>query len=318
LSSAFEFEKPIEEVENQLEEVRARADDGDKDASAEIIELEAKLEETRKEVYSSLKPWDRVQIARHAERPRALDYIERITTDFVELFGDRGVKDDKAVICGFARLDGTPIAVIGQQKGRDVKENVKRNFGMMHPEGYRKALRIMRLAEKFKFPILIFIDTPGAYPGLEAEERGQAEAIARNIQEMFGLKVPTIAVVIGEGASGGALGIGLTDRVLMMENAWYCVISPEGCASIVWKSADKKELAAEALKLSAPDVLELKVIDSIVPEPVGGAHRDKDASAELLKTAVKEQLAELQKLSSKKLLEARFEKYRNMGTFIEG
>lgn len=314
---AFDFEKPIVDLEERLADIRRRAEEGDERARERLPRLEAELDKTRREVYRKLTAWERVLFARHKDRPRALDYIKALTTEFVELHGDRGFADDKAVICGSARFNGTPVAVIGQQKGKDTKENVARNFGMMHPEGYRKALRVMRLAEKFRWPILIFIDTPGAYPGVGAEERGQAEAIARNMQEMFGLRVPIVAVVIGEGASGGALGVGLADRVLMLENAWYCVISPEGCAAILYKSASEAPRAAEALKLTAADLMELGVIDAIVPEPLGGAHRHPKDTFEAVGTALAQHLAAVQELDEAELLETRFEKYRRMGTFRE-
>ncbi|MBX3730226.1 MAG: acetyl-CoA carboxylase carboxyltransferase subunit alpha [Candidatus Sumerlaeia bacterium] len=314
---AFDFEKPIVDLEERLAEIRRRAEEGDERARERLPRLEAELDKTRREVYRKLTPWERVLFARHKDRPRALDYIKALTTEFVELHGDRGFADDKAVVCGSARFNGTPVAVIGQQKGKDTKENVARNFGMMHPEGYRKALRVMRLAEKFRWPILIFIDTPGAYPGVGAEERGQAEAIARNMQEMFGLRVPIVAVVIGEGASGGALGVGLADRVLMLENAWYCVISPEGCAAILYKSASEASRAAEALKLTAADLMELGVIDAIVPEPLGGAHRHAKETFEAVGIALAEHLDAVQQFDEAELLETRFEKYRRMGTFRE-
>ncbi|MBI5155271.1 acetyl-CoA carboxylase carboxyltransferase subunit alpha [Candidatus Poribacteria bacterium] len=316
-AQVFDFEKPIQEIEDKLEDARRLAEAGDQRGAKRVADLERKLEETRQQVYSKLTPWERVLFARHKDRPRSLDYITALTTEFTELHGDRGFADDKAVITGTARFDGEPVAVIGQQKGRDTRENVLRNFGMMHPEGYRKALRVMRLADKFKWPILIFVDTPGAFPGLGAEERGQAEAIARNIQEMFGLSVPILVVIIGEGASGGALGVGLADRVLMLENAWYCVISPEGCSAILWKDASMASRAAEALKLTANDLLQLKVIDEIIPEPLGGAHRFPAETFENVRKAVSKNLKELKKLSEKRLSDLRFEKYRQMGTYAE-
>jgi len=314
---SFDFEKPIDEVEKRLEEAR-RAERAGQDGAADVVaDLERELERVRVEVYEGLTPWQRVQVARHKDRPRALDFIEALTTEFTEIHGDRAFGDDHSVVCGFARFEGRPVAVVGQQKGRDTRENVARNFGMMHPEGYRKALRLMRLADKFKMPVLVFIDTPGAYPGIGAEERGQAEAIARNIQEMMGVRTPIVALVIGEGASGGALGVGLADRVLMLENAWYCVISPEGCAAILWKDAAEAARAAEALKLTAPDLLGLGVIDEIVPEPPGGAHRQPEAAFENARAALARHLAELRKLRGAKLLDARFRKYRGMGAFRE-
>ena len=314
----FDFEASIVALEERVEEARGRAAEGDEAAGAALARLEAELEQERARVYASLTPWQRVKFARAKERPRSLDYVHALCTDFIELHGDRAFGDDKAVVCGFARLEGRPVAIVGQQKGSDTKENVRRNFGMMHPEGYRKALRVMRLAEKFRMPILVLIDTPGAYPGIGAEERGQAEAIARNIQEMMGLSVPIICVVIGEGASGGALGVGLGDRILMLENAWYCVISPEGCASILWKDAAKAEQAARALKLTAQDLMELRVIDGIIPEPLGGAHRDPHTTYANVASALQNALAELDALAPEDLLQARFDKYRAMGEVLEG
>jgi acetyl-CoA carboxylase carboxyl transferase subunit alpha len=317
-TQTFDFERPIRELENRLKETRLAADGGDDEARARVDELEAKLQATREEVYAKLTPWERVLFARHKDRPRSLDFIEALTTEFMELSGDRAFGDDAAVVCGTARFEGRPVVVVGQQKGKDTKENVRRNFGMMNPEGYRKALRVMRLADKFGMPILIFVDTPGAYPGLGAEERGQAEAIARNIQEMLGLRVPIVLVVIGEGASGGALGIGLADRILMLENAWYCVISPEGCASILWKDAAKAEDAARALKLTAQDLVELGVIDGIIPEPLGGAHRDPHTTYANVGAALQNALAELDALAPEELMQARFDKYRAIGEVLEG
>lgn len=312
------FEKPIVDLEAKLEEARRRAEDGSQEAAGRVKRLEKELEKTRKEIYANLTAWERVLFARHKDRPRSLDYIQALTTEFVELHGDRAFGDDKAVVCGTARFNGRPVVVVGQQKGRDTKENVMRNFGMMNPEGYRKALRTMRLADKFGMPILIFIDTPGAYPGVGAEERGQAEAIARNIQEMFALRVPIVAVVVGEGASGGALGVGVADRVLMQENSWYCVISPEGCAAILWKDAAANTArAAEALKLTAKDLLGLKLIDAIVPEPLGGAHRFPQEAFAAVGTAIAEHLKDLEKLKPETLLDRRFAKYRAMGEFRE-
>jgi len=315
----FDFEKPIVDLEARLDEVRRRAEEGGgEEAAARVKRLEKELDKTRREIYANLTPWERVLFARHKDRPRALDYIEGLTTEFVELHGDRAFGDDKALVTGTARFEGRPVVVVGQQKGRDTKENVLRNFGMMNPEGYRKALRTMRLAEKFRMPILIFIDTPGAFPGVGAEERGQAEAIARNIQEMFALSVPIVAVIIGEGASGGALGVGVADRLLMQENAWYCVISPEGCASILWKDAAANTArAAEALKLTAKDLLPLKLIDAIVPEPLGGAHRHPKEAIAAVGAAIAQHLKELDKLKPQALLDKRFAKYRAMGEYRE-
>lgn len=286
--------------------------------SDDIKRLQKKADILRTEIYSKLTPWQRVQLARHLDRPYTLDYIKRITTDFMELHGDRYFADDPAMIAGLAKIDNHRVVIIGQQKGRDVKENLHRNFGMSNPEGYRKALRLMKMAAKFHLPVLTFIDTPGAYPGIGAEERGQAEAIARNLLEMSRLPVPIIVTVIGEGASGGALGIGVGDVILMMENCWYSVISPEGCAAILWKDNSKASIAAETMKLTAPDLLELGVIDKIVPEPPGGAHWDHDAAATILKKHLLEQLKRLQKIPEKELIEKRMKKYEAMGFWKEG
>lgn len=314
----FDFEKPIAALEQQLAEALKKAEQGDAKAKAMVSDLEAQVHEKKVSVYANLTPWERVLFARHKNRPRSLDYIKSISTEFVELHGDRNFGDDKAVVVGTARLNGEPVMMIGQQKGKDTKENVERNFGMMHPEGYRKALRAMRLADKFGMPIIIFVDTPGAFPGLGAEERGQAEAIAYNIQEMMGLRVPIVMTVIGEGASGGALGIGLADCVLMLENAWYCVISPEGCAAILWKDAPTySPKAAEVLKLTGPDLKKLGVIDDIIPEPLGGAHRHPDETYEAVAKAITAKLKPLKKLSIEKLQDKRFEKYRTMGVYLE-
>jgi len=310
---AFDFEKPIEEAEVALAEAERALEQGAENAAQRVEEARVRLEEIRREVYANLTAWERVLFARHKDRPRALDYINAMTTEFVELHGDRAFADDKAVAAGFARFRGEPVVVIGQQKGKDTKENVLRNFGMMHPEGYRKALRVMRLADKYQMPIMIFVDTPGAFPGLGAEERGQAEAIARNIQEMAALSVPIVMIVIGEGASGGALGVGIADRVLMLENAWYCVISPEGCAAILWKDGSHAARAAEALRLTAADLLSLGVIDEIVPEPLGGAHRHPGETISNVAEAMGRHLADLKGLKKDDLLEQRFKKFRRMG-----
>lgn len=309
--NVLEFEKPIIELEQKIEEMRKFSDS--LDISNEINKLEKKVNELRTSVYKNLTRWQIVQIARHPERPFSLDYIYLMTENFIELHGDRAYKDDKAVVGGFAYLDKQPIMIIGQQKGRDTKSNIFRNFGMMNPDGYRKALRLMKLAEKFKRPIVTLIDTPGANPGIEAEERGQAEAIARNIQEMSKLKVPIIVCIIGEGASGGAFGIGVGDRVLMLEYCWYSVISPESCSSILWRSWDFKEQAADALKLTAADLLEHKIIDRIIPEPEGGAHRDHKEAASILKKAILEELKPLEKIEGSKFLDMRIKKYGAMG-----
>jgi len=287
------------------------------DIGDEIQELEKKVRQLQENVFSNLTRWQKVQLARHPNRPYTLDYINLMTTDFIELHGDRLFRDDKALVGGFARLDGQTVMILGQQKGRDTKSNLYRNFGMMQPEGYRKALRLMKLAAKFNKPIITLVDTPGAFPGLEAEERGQAEAIARNLLEMSRFPVPMIVVIIGEGASGGALGIGIGDRILMMEFTWYSVISPESCSSILWRSWDYKEQAAEALKLTAPDLLEQGVIDRIVPEPPGGAHRDHERSAAILKEVLIEELKMLKKLNPAKLLKRRLDKFSTMGDWEE-
>ncbi len=309
--TVLDFEKPVLELEEKIREMRKY--EGNLDISGEINRLEKKVEQLRDSVYSNLTRWQRVQLARHPDRPYTLDYIERMTTDFLELHGDRYFKDDKAVVGGFGKLDGRTVMIIGQQKGRDTKSNLYRNFGMPNPEGYRKALRLMKLAEKFNRPVITMLDTPGAYPGLEAEERGQAEAIARNLFEMSRLRVPILVVIIGEGASGGALGIGVGDRILMMENAWYSVISPESCSSILWRSWDYKEQAAEALRLTAPDLVEQKIVDRIIPEPMGGAHRDPDKAAETLLTVLVEELRSIAKLKPEKLVEKRIQKFAGMG-----
>ena len=309
----LEFEKPIIELEQKIEEMRKLSDQ--LDIEDEIKKLESRISELRTNIYSNLTRWQRVQLARHPERPYTLDYISLMTTDFIELHGDRYFGDDHAVVGGFAKLNGKSMMIIGQQKGRDTKSNIYRNFGMPNPEGYRKALRLMKLAEKFGKPVVTLLDTPGAYPGIEAEERGQAEAIARNLFEMAQLQVPVVVVIIGEGASGGALGLGVGDRILMMENAWYSVIAPESCSSILWRSWDFKEQAAEALKLTAKDLLGHKIIDRIIPEPVGGAHKDQKAAAEVLKKILVEEIDSLRKIKPDKLVENRIEKFGAMGSF---
>ncbi len=311
----LEFEKPIIELEQKIEEMRKLSDH--LDIEDEIKKLESRVSELRTNIYSNLTRWQRVQLARHPERPYTLDYINLMTTDFIEIHGDRYFGDDHAIVGGFAKLDGKSVMIIGHQKGRDTKSNIYRNFGMPNPEGYRKALRLMRLAEKFDKPVVTLLDTPGAYPGIEAEERGQAEAIARNLFEMAQLRVPIVVVIIGEGASGGALGLGVGDRILMLENAWYSVIAPESCSSILWKTWDYKEQAAEALRLTAKDLLEQKIIDMIVPEPVGGAHKNPNASAEILKRILLEELERLKKIKPEKLVESRIEKFGKMGSFSD-
>jgi len=314
----LEFERPVIELEKRIKDMKDFAHKEDVEISREIEVLEERLIKLQKDVYSNLSPWQRVQLARHPQRPRSLDYINLMATDFVELHGDRGFADDRAVVGGFGKIEGIVFMIISQEKGKDTKQKLFRNFGMMHPEGYRKALRLMSLAARFGKPIIILIDTPGAYPGIGAEERGQAEAIARNLKEMSNLPVPVIISIIGEGASGGALGIGIGDKIFMLENSWYSVISPEGCAAILWRDASKAPQAAEALKLTAPDLLELGVIDKIVPEPLGGAHRDYLKQANLLKEEILYAFEELRELSKEKLLEKRIEKFRKMGQFNEG
>lgn len=311
----LEFEKPVVELEEKLAEMRKVS--GNFDLTDEIKLLEDKVVKLKESIYKGLTRWQRVQLARHPERPYSLDYIYLMTQDFIELHGDRLFKDDKAVVGGFARIDDYKVMIIGQQKGRDTKSNIYRNFGMPNPEGYRKALRLMKLAEKFNRPVITLLDTPGAYPGLEAEERGQAEAIARNLLEMSQLKVPIIVVIIGEGASGGALGMGVGDRILMLENTWYSVISPESCSSILWRSWDYKEQAAEALKLTSSDLLDLKIIDRIIPEPLGGAHKNHEEAAIMLKKALTEELSQLIKIKPDKLVETRIEKFGKMGAYVE-
>lgn len=309
----FDFEKDITDLMEQLEKTRETHEKGKVDMSDMMASLEEKILEAKKHIYGNLTGWQKVQISRHPDRPYTLDYIEQITTDFVELHGDRQVKDDKAIVGGFAMIDNEPVMIIGQQKGRNTKQRQLRNFGMPNPEGYRKALRLMKLAEKFNRPIITLIDTPGASPGLEAEERGQGEAIARNLFEMATLKVPVICIIIGEGASGGALGIGVGDRVLMMEYTWYSVISPESCSSILWRTWDKKELAADALKLSANDMLGNGLIDGIIDEPLGGAHHQPEVAFKNVKATIKKELKTLKAMSSEELVSTRIEKFSRMG-----
>lgn len=313
----LDFEKPLIELEREIVEFERRSEKGEADLEPAIKALKDELARKRKEIYNALSRWDRIKVARHPKRPYTLDYVDRLTEGFIELHGDRGFRDDPAVVGGFAKMGNHVVMIVGQQKGKDVKDNLRRNFGMMHPEGYRKALRLFKLAEKFNRPIVIFIDTPGAYPGIGAEERGQAEAIARNIFEMGRIRVPIVISIIGEGASGGALGIGVGDVMLMLENAWYSVISPEGCAAILWRDRAHANKAAEALKLSAEDLLELKMIDKIIPEPPGGAHKDPVAAAEELGREIRAQLDRLTKIEPEELLRMRLEKYRNMGVFAE-
>jgi acetyl-CoA carboxylase carboxyl transferase subunit alpha len=309
------FERPVFELEKKINELRASASESI-DLSGEIKSAEKKLEKALKDIFDHLTPWQRVQVARHPLRPYTLDYVKLLTKDFIELHGDRHFSDDRAIVAGFAKWSGRePLCIVGHQKGRDTKENLLRSFGSAHPEGYRKAIRIMRLAEKFGIPILCFIDTPGAYPGIGAEERGQAEAIAYNLREMGELTVPIIVVVIGEGGSGGALGIGIGDRIFVLENSYYSVISPEGCAAILWKDTARAPDAAQALKLTAQDLLELGVIDGVIPEPLGGAHRDFETTAENIRKAVTQAVLELKAVPKKELLELRYQKFRKMGIF---
>jgi acetyl-CoA carboxylase carboxyl transferase subunit alpha len=313
----LDFEKPIAELEGKLDDMKHLASDSDKEVQTAVKALEKKIQELKKETFENLTGWQRVQLSRHPDRPYTLDYIYEITSDFIELHGDRTVGDDKAMIGGFGTIDGQTYMLIGQQKGRNTKQRQMRNFGMANPEGYRKALRLMKIAEKFNKPIITFIDTPGAFPGLEAEERGQGEAIARNLKEMFMLKVPVICIVIGEGASGGALGIAIGDRVLMLENTWYSVISPESCSSILWRSWDFKEQAAEVLKLTAKDMLSLKLIDGIIKEPLGGAHTDVKWMANEVKKTIIESTRELLKADANTRITQRIEKFSAMGVVKE-
>lgn len=328
-STVLEFEKPIVEMENKLEEVRQRAEEKRakgrekdlvkvKEMETQIADMQEAIDKLREQIFGNLSRWERVQLSRHPQRPYSLDYIEHIAEDFIELFGDRNFADDKAIVGGFGRIGQQTVMFIGQQKGRDTKSRQYRNFGMPNPEGYRKALRLMKLAEKFEKPIVTLIDTPGAYPGLEAEERGQGEAIARNLLEMARLKVPIICIVIGEGASGGALGIGVGDRIYQLENTWYSVISPESCSSILWRSWDHKEEAAEALKLTPEDNLKLKIIDGIIPEPMGGAHKIPEEAYKNVKEQIKKDLKYLKTKLPEKLIEHRIAKFSAMGVVEEG
>jgi acetyl-CoA carboxylase carboxyl transferase subunit alpha len=316
-SHPLDFEKPILELQRRLQDLKDHSDRHDLDFDSEVEAMETKIRETRRQIYDNLTAWQRVQLARHIKRPFALDYIARCFTDWIELHGDRVFGDDKAMPSGLAKLGSHRCVVITHQKGRDTKENVKRNFGCAHPEGYRKALRLMRLAEKFRLPVISLIDTPGAFPGIGSEERHISEAIAVNLREMMNLRVPTIAVVIGEGGSGGALGIGVSDRVLILENAYYSVISPEACSAILWKDRRHAPEAAEALKLTAQDLMGLGVVDEIVPEPEGGAHRDPDLAAANLGTALRQNLERLSALSLDELMRSRYEKFRKLGKFSE-
>ncbi len=313
----LDFEKNIRELEEKIAELKSIGQGSQVDLDEEIKKLQKKLKRLLRDTYSKLSPWQRVQVARHPMRPYTLDYIREMTTDFVELRGDRRFADDRAIVAGLARFEGRTVAVIGHQKGRSTKENIERNFGMPHPEGYRKALRVMKLAEKFGFPILTFIDTPGAYPGMGAEERGQAEAIGYNLYEMSRIRVPIVVSITGEGGSGGALALSVGDRLLMQENAIYAVISPEGCASILWRDAAKAPLAAEAMKVTAQDLHKLGVIDEIVKEPLGGAHRNHKRAASILKRVIRRHLEELVQKDPETLLEERYNKWRAMGVFSE-
>lgn len=312
----LDFEKPIEELQIQIDQARELAEKSEVDVQKVLAELEEKIARKRSEIYGNLTPWQRVQVSRHPERPYTLYYINALTGEnFVELHGDRNVKDDKAMVGGLGTIDGKPVMFIGQQKGVNTKMRQYRNFGMANPEGYRKALRLMKLAEKFNIPVVSLIDTPGAYPGLEAEERGQGEAIARNLFEMVNLRVPMICVIIGEGASGGALGIGMGDKVYMLENSWYSVISPENCSTILWRTWDFKEVAADALKLTAQNMLDNKLIDGIIPEPPGGAHTDPEGTVRNLKAQLLKDIAKLKKVSADRRITARIKKYSSMGVY---
>jgi acetyl-CoA carboxylase carboxyl transferase subunit alpha len=311
----LDFERPIVELEEKIEEMESLAEERGIDVTAELSTLQAKLARLKEDIFSHLTPIQRVQLARHPRRPYPLDFVDRCFTDWLELHGDRAYADDHAMIGGLARFDGQPVVVVGQQKGRDTKENLRRNFGMPHPEGYRKALRLMKTAEKFGHPVISLIDTPGAYPGIGAEERGQAEAIAHNLREMAALRIPTISIVTGEGASGGALGIGVTDRILILENAFYSVISPEGCAAILWKDGEKRDLAARAMKITAQDLERLRIVDEIVPEPMGGAHTDYAATARAISDTIRRHLGEVAGWSVDDRIRRRREKYRGMGAW---
>jgi acetyl-CoA carboxylase carboxyl transferase subunit alpha len=313
----WDFEKPILELENKIEGLKSFSAEKQVDLSSEIDNLEAKLTELKKEIYSNLTPWQKVQIARHTQRPTTLDYVRLIMKDFIELHGDRLYRDDQALITGLARIEDKKVAVIGHQRGRDTKENLERNFGCAHPEGYRKAMRVMQLAQRVNLPILCFVDTRGAYPGVGAEERGQALAIAENIRDMFKLRVPVLVIIIGEGGSGGALGIGVGDKVLIMQYAYYSVISPEGCAAILWRDAKMANKAAEALKLTSEELLAFGIVDEIILEPEGGAHRDHTQAANNLKTAILKNLDAVSSMSVDALMSARYEKFRKIGVFAE-
>lgn len=317
MKQVLEFEKPVIALREKIAELKTFTKESDLDLTEEIVKLETRLEKLENDIYTNLKPWDRVQMARHAERPTTLDYVEKLFTDFLEFHGDRYYGDDAAIVAGIAKYKGRPVTIVGHQRGKTTKENIRRNFGMPHPEGFRKAARHMQQAAKFGRPIICFIDTKGAFPGRAAEERGQSEAIARNLMEMSGFEVPIICIVIGEGGSGGALALGVGDRLLMLENSTFSVISPEGAASILWKDGGKAKEAAEKLKITAPDLKVLGVIDDIIPEIRGGAHRDLTSQAELVDQAIAEHLSQLEKLDKQVLLEQRWEKYSNIGSFAE-
>jgi acetyl-CoA carboxylase carboxyl transferase subunit alpha len=315
MAGDLQFEKPLVELKVKIAELRKFTEDKDIDFTDEIRKLEEKAKQLEKDIYGNLTPWQRVQIARHPERPTTLDYIKHIFTDFLELHGDRTFGDDKAIVGGIAKLDGQPVTIIGHQKGKDTKDNIARNFGMPHPEGYRKALRLMHQAEKFNRPIICFINTPGAYPGMAAEERGQSEAIARNLREMAGLSVPVICTVTGEGGSGGALALGIGNRILMMENSFYSVISPEGAAALLWKDASLAQRAAEFLKITAEDLVKLDIVDQIIAEPIGGAHKDVKKQCALMKEALLSTLSELKGLSEAELKDQRYKKFADIGRY---
>ncbi|WP_270179561.1 acetyl-CoA carboxylase carboxyl transferase subunit alpha [Alkalihalobacillus sp. CinArs1] len=315
MANRLDFERPVQELEDKIEELRSFMDEKNIDLSDEISRLQKRLASMEEEIYGNMTAWNRVQLARHPERPTTLDYIGRIFDDFIELHGDRVFGDDEAVVGGIATFEGNPVTVVGHQRGKDTKENLRRNFGMPHPEGYRKALRLMKQAEKFNRPVVFLLDTKGAFPGKAAEERGQSEAIARNLIEMAGLTVPIVCIVIGEGASGGALAIGVGNHVHMLENSWYSVISPEGAAALLWKDSSLAQQAADTMKITAPDLKELNVIDEIVPEAKGGAHRNVEEQAESIHKVLKKSLEDLSKLSKEELVEQRYEKYRNIGQY---
>lgn len=313
MEHALEFEKPVFELENQIKELEQASERPNIDLSKEISALQKKVNDLIKDIYTNLTPWERVQLSRHPNRPHAIDYIEGIFEDFKEVHGDRRFSDDRAMVCGFGYLDGQKVAVVGIEKGQKTKDKIVHNFGMAKPEGYRKALRVMKLADQFGIPVVTFVDTPGAYPGIGAEERGQSQAIAENLQEMFGLRVPIVSIVIGEGGSGGALGIAIADKVLMMEYSIYSVISPESCASILWSDPKKAETAANSLQLGPSKALELKVIDGVIPEPAGGAHRDREEAINLVGENIKKSLKPLLKLKADTLMDKRYDKFRQMG-----